>query len=672
MRILLVEDDPVLAKVLSRRLIEHRYAVDIVSDGLAAWDYASTYEYDLLVLDVLLPKLDGISLCQRLRSTGDTTPILLLTAQDTSVAKVMGLDAGADDYVVKPFNDAELIARIRALLRRSSTNPLPILTWGDLWLNPSTCEVTYGEQPLTLSAKEYALLELLLRESQHVFSNEEILESLWSSAEFPVDATVRSHIRRLRQKLTAAGAPPDLIATAHGRGYYLKPLTPEETIASSRDPVSDVPMEVCGDRDVDPAADRLCCSIPSDPACLDNPSAPSPVSRSNDPSSAPLPDRASKLAQYQAMLHQIWLESQDKLRQQVQLLRETIATLQSRSLAPIEQEKANRAAHSLAGTLGTLGQLAGMERARELEQWLHGDVVLSAEDEPHLQALVEALDRDLAHPGSSDPPATLAAPWLLVVEADAELCDRLSLAAMQQGWVTQTRSTLAAAQDWLSHQEHTQDPLPIGLVLGLPSAGNQTLATRLGILQFLQAVSQQYPALPIVVLSATTSGRDRLEIVRRGAKSVLPRSIAPTQVMETIQHLRQASQLLQGTRVMLVDDDPILLRTLTTQLQSWGLDVSALNDPQQFWHVLESLRPEVLILDVQMPEMTGLELCQVLRSDPRWQQLPVLFLSIFADPQIQHQAFALGADDYLCKPISGIDLAHRILNRLQRIQAWAS
>lgn len=234
MRILLVEDDEALIKVLTRRLVEHHYAVDAVTDGVAAWEYASTYEYELLVLDVVLPKLDGISLCQRLRAAECTTPILLLTGQDTSVAKIMGLDAGADDYVVKPFDEAELIARIRALLRRSSTNPLPVLTWGELWLNPSTCEVTYADEPLTLTAKEYALLELLLRESQHVFSNEEILESLWSSEEFPVDATVRSHIRRLRHKLTAVGAPPDLIATAHGRGYYLKPLFPEVSSQGDR------------------------------------------------------------------------------------------------------------------------------------------------------------------------------------------------------------------------------------------------------------------------------------------------------------------------------------------------------------------------------------------------------------------------------------------------------
>ncbi|MGH2416433.1 MAG: response regulator transcription factor, partial [Microcystaceae cyanobacterium] len=222
MKILFVEDDESLIAALTRSLSAHHYVVDAVKDGEMGWTYGSTFEYDLIVLDVMLPKLDGISLCQRFRAEGVTTPILFLTSQDTSTAKVKGLDAGADDYVIKPFDGLELIARIRALLRRGSANPLPVLTWEDLRLNPSTCEVIYKDQPLTLTTKEYDLLELLLRDSRHVFSTDEILNRLWSSEEFPAEATVRSHIRRLRHKLLVAGAPHDFISTVHGRGYYLK------------------------------------------------------------------------------------------------------------------------------------------------------------------------------------------------------------------------------------------------------------------------------------------------------------------------------------------------------------------------------------------------------------------------------------------------------------------
>lgn len=130
MKILLVEDDDVLIKVLTKNLTTHHYIVDVVKDGEMGWTYGSTFEYDLIILDIMLPNLDGISLCKRFRAQGYTVPILLLTAQDNITAKVQGLDAGADDYVVKPFDPIELIARIRALLRRGSNNPFPLLTWG--------------------------------------------------------------------------------------------------------------------------------------------------------------------------------------------------------------------------------------------------------------------------------------------------------------------------------------------------------------------------------------------------------------------------------------------------------------------------------------------------------------------------------------------------------------
>jgi DNA-binding response OmpR family regulator len=207
MKILLVEDDDACISLLTRSLSAQHHIIDVVKDGEMGWTYASTFEYDLVILDLMLPKLDGISLCKQLRSEGYTMPILMLTAQDLTIAKVRGLEAGADDYVVKPFEIAELIARVNALLRRGSQNPLPMLLWGDLALNPSTCEVTYNDRPLTLTTKEYDLLELFLRDSYRVFSSEEIIDRLWSSDAFPAEATVRSHLRRLRHKLQLAGAP---------------------------------------------------------------------------------------------------------------------------------------------------------------------------------------------------------------------------------------------------------------------------------------------------------------------------------------------------------------------------------------------------------------------------------------------------------------------------------
>ncbi|MFM7885181.1 MAG: response regulator transcription factor, partial [Pseudanabaena sp.] len=233
MKILLIAEDEILIANLTKHLTEHHYIIDVVKDIESAWSYGSTFEYDLFIFDITSINLNSINLCYRFRVEGYTMPILLIT-EDSSKVKVNGLDAGADDCIVKPFDMTELIARVRALLRRSNASSFPLLVWGDLLLNPSTCEVSYNSKPLTLTNKEYELLELLLRDSQHLLSADEILDRLWSSNDFPSEATVRSHIRRLRHKLVQVGAPSDFVATVHGRGYYLKAPDKVPDLGSSK------------------------------------------------------------------------------------------------------------------------------------------------------------------------------------------------------------------------------------------------------------------------------------------------------------------------------------------------------------------------------------------------------------------------------------------------------
>ncbi len=222
MKILLVEDDAHLADALAEALTDQLYIIDVARDGEAAWEQAKALGYDLIVLDVMLPKLDGITLCQRLRSHRYNFPILLITARDTTTDKVAGLDAGADDYMVKPIDLQEFLARIRALLRRGSGSASPILTWGSLQLDPTTYEVSYDSQPLRLTPKEYSLLELLLRNGRRVLSRSVIIEHLWDVDDTPQEETVKAHIKSLRNKLRGAGAPDDLIETLHSVGYRLK------------------------------------------------------------------------------------------------------------------------------------------------------------------------------------------------------------------------------------------------------------------------------------------------------------------------------------------------------------------------------------------------------------------------------------------------------------------
>ncbi|OUC14806.1 MAG: hypothetical protein B0A82_10810 [Alkalinema sp. CACIAM 70d] len=222
MKILLVEDNQYLAQQLADALSVQRYTVDVAFDGLEGWEYLQGADYDLVILDVMLPRLDGVSLCRRIRDCGNQIPILMLTARGTSQDKIEGLDAGADDYLTKPIRVDELGARIRALLRRGGYREAsPILSWGDLTLNPNLCEVFFSGQPLALTPKEYSLLELFMRNNQRVYSRQAILDQLWSlSDDLPGEDTVKSHIKGLRQKLKAVGAK-DLIETVYGLGYRL-------------------------------------------------------------------------------------------------------------------------------------------------------------------------------------------------------------------------------------------------------------------------------------------------------------------------------------------------------------------------------------------------------------------------------------------------------------------
>ncbi len=223
MKLLLVEDNRQLADQLADVLTDQHYVVDVARDGEEGWDLISYSHYDLVLLDVTLPKLDGVSLCRKMRDRGFQTPVLMLTARSSSGDKVLGLDAGADDYLAKPVALNELSARLRALLRRNHRELTPLLEQGKLKLDPNGCQVTYDDQPVKLSPKEYLLLELLLRNSQRIYSRKMILDQLWGlDSELPGEDTVKAHIKGLRNRLRAVGVE-NLIQSVYGLGYRLNP-----------------------------------------------------------------------------------------------------------------------------------------------------------------------------------------------------------------------------------------------------------------------------------------------------------------------------------------------------------------------------------------------------------------------------------------------------------------
>jgi DNA-binding response OmpR family regulator len=219
-RVLVVEDDNEIAQVLQRSLRLEGYEVRVAGDGIKALEEAHAFLPDLVILDLGLPKLDGIEVAKQLRERDDT-PILMLTARDAVEARVEGLDTGADDYLVKPFDRQELLARLRALLRRRPPRGAAKLVVGDLMLNPDTHEVTRGDRAVDLTQREFELLEYLMRNERIVVSRQRLLDEVWGYDPFSVTNTIEVFVSNLRRKLEADGEPR-LLHTIRGAGYVLR------------------------------------------------------------------------------------------------------------------------------------------------------------------------------------------------------------------------------------------------------------------------------------------------------------------------------------------------------------------------------------------------------------------------------------------------------------------
>ena len=220
LRVLLVEDEKSAAQMLAKGLREHAYAVDIAADGEAALYQAAINDYDVILLDVLLPLRDGLDVCRQLRASGSTAPVLMLTARDAFPDRVRGLDAGADDYLTKPFDFQELLARIRALLRRGPALVPEILRLADLEIDTGARRVRRGGQEIRLTAKEYSLLEYLLRNAEKVVGRAQIAEHVWDENFDSFSNLIEVYIQRLRRRIDDP-CSLKLLRTLRGEGYML-------------------------------------------------------------------------------------------------------------------------------------------------------------------------------------------------------------------------------------------------------------------------------------------------------------------------------------------------------------------------------------------------------------------------------------------------------------------
>ena len=644
MKILVVEDDELVAHALSAVLTNQNYAVEVAVDGLAAWDLVQAFDYDLIVLDVIIPKLDGISLCRQIRSKGLSTPILLLTGRDSSHDKAIGLDAGADDYLIKPFDEEELVARIRALLRRSGLASQPVLKWGDLQLDPSSCEVTYAQKHLPLTPKEYALLELFLRNSRRVFSCGTILEHLWSYEDIPSEEAVRTHIKGLRQKLKAAGAKSDLIETVYGIGYRLKPLEKKaEGAVGLRHPKGSFSEN---------SPSRSPKVLPKARMGAEG------DKRATPDSQLPTPDSLSpRTTQQQTLLAVagIWHKFKHRIADQINVLEQAAATLSTHALSPELLESARKEAHTLAGSLGTFGFARGSKLAKEIEHLLKGDRAVLLSEATNFRHLVLALRQEIEQKqAESQPLAEDEQPLLLVVDRNCSNAQQLTAAATDRGLRVAIANNFDTARNKL-YQEHPS------IVLLDPDVSPHHEDS----LSLLTELKQRQPPVPVLVFTEQTDLSHRLQVARSGGCTFLQKPMPAAQVLDAVVQALENAPAAEA-HILVVDDDPKILAVLPALLNPWGMKVTTLEDPRRFWETLEANAPDLLILDVEMPYVNGIDLCQVVRNEPRWSDLPILFLTVHHDAEIVDRVFSAGADDFVSKPIVGSELVTRIINRLER------
>jgi DNA-binding response OmpR family regulator len=601
MRILVVEDDPGIAFLLETILATHKYAVDVATDGQAGLDLSDAYEYDAILLDVTLPKKDGIGVCREIRAQGNTVPILLLTSLDSPADRTKGLDAGADDYLGKPFDRDELLARLRAILRRSHAPSIPILTWGNLQLDPVSTNVTFSDRLVPVTPKEYALLELFLRNSKRVFSCNAILDHLWSF-DTPGEEVIRTHIKGLRQKLKQVGATADFIETVYGIGYRLKPLAK--------------PL----DTRIEPPGTTL--------------------------------------------LTDAWEKFKGQVHEQVAVLEQLAVRFFNQDLQSDWQAIGKNIAHSLTGSLGTFGFSLSSELARQIEKLLGSERDLTPAQGQLLLSLVTALREELDRPIVTTDLHSFTpdlATDILLVSVDRDLNREIQSMAIDRGWSVQIVPTIAAARSQL-HRDRTRSILltEAAILQRRGSANEQTEA----VLGLLVEVNKQVPLVPVIALTDP----DRLDPAVQHLGNWT--SVCPTKIADLMASIDRAIAEAESTQthVLVVDDDLKILAILRALLLPWGFKITTLADSQKFWDILPVVKPDLLILDVEMPIVSGLDLCQSIRDRAEWSSLPIIFLTAHTEPTLIQQVFAIGADDFVTKPVVGPEIIARITNLMERQQ----
>ncbi|GAB1544513.1 hypothetical protein NUACC21_71890 [Scytonema sp. NUACC21] len=463
------------------------------------------------------------------------------------------------------------------------------------------------------------------------------MEHLWSYEDTPGEEAVRTHIKGLRQKVKAVGAPGDLIETVYGIGYRLKPQ-----------------VEVKEGRNKGDGEDKE-----------------EGRNKRENPSNSTLsPSPAEKESQQRILLGvaAVWNRFKGRVDEQVALLEEAAVAATQKTLSQKLRKEAQKEAHTLAGSLGTFGFSLGSQLARQIERLLKASKSLTVDETNEFRILVEQLRQEIEQNhhetlSSSQSQVIDEKPLLLVVDGDAyrqesphqqTLAEQIEQEAAHWELKVKIVTSMEAARDLLYHK----NPSVVLIDPDVFPSYEESFS-------LLAELNQHKPPIPAIVFTEKSDFTNRLQVARSGGHFFLQKPQPMARVLEAVKQVLQDATHVEA-HILSVDDDPKIGAVLEHLLTPWGIKVTNLEDPQRFWKTLEAVQPDLLILDVEIPEINGIEICKVVRNDPRWSDLPILFLTVHNDANIVNQVFSVGADDFVSKPIVGPELVTRIINRLEK------
>lgn len=619
MRLLLIEDDPRLGELIKNYLTSELEEVDIANNGAKIKDRLEEKTYDVLILDLMLPHKNGIDICRELRQYNQEIPILLITALNNKNDKVKAFEAGADDFLTKPFDFQELLLRLRALVRRDKKEKVSSLSWENLTLYQEEKTVFYKEQMLSLTPTEYNILYIFLKQPLIIHSQENIINQLWVTEDIPTYSTLRSHIKSLRNKLKAVGLNKDFIETVYGMGYRLKKIkqnsivekTIKETIKENEN------TELINQSEL-------------------------------------------KLTQ---MIEQMWITNQGSIKNDCEILLDYVMG----KSCDIDNSESIRISHNLTGFLGSIGFSSASDIARKIENLLKLNSLEKYQEE--IKNLIDELIHNLFSKNHLSPSVTIPIESnntlpnrqikILVIDEDQKLANQFILTVDNPQVIFKFAHSIPSTINYLNAES-------FDLIILETEWNNQE---NQDILLTLNNYLVNY--LNVVVYTKNDNVSNRLRCSNYGISAFISKGNSIESLWRDVEKIICRNFAIKSNdninTILLIDDDARYLEFLTKKLNYHQVPakVESISNSEVFLDTIKKLKPALIILDLEMPQINGLYICRIIKTDPNFMSIPIIFLTANYEQKTITKFVEAGANDFINKSQIDIELYPRIINYLK-------